>query len=161
MREKKLTYTLEEATRLLEGYCVYQDRCHAEVEQKLRSMHMIPAAIEKITLHLLENNFLNEERYSKSFARGKYKIKKWGRRKIERELSMNGISSYNIRTALLEIDEETYQANLLALTDKKFAELGGKKSPDNRRKLFSYLLQKGYESDLIYEVLSKFGVDEN
>ena len=124
-------------------------------------MHMIPAVIDKITLHLLENNFLNEERYAKSFARGKYKIKKWGRRKIERELSMNGISSYNIRTGLLEIEEEAYQANLLALTEKKYAELGGKKSPDNRRKLFSYLLQKGYESDLIYEVLSKFVVDEN
>jgi regulatory protein len=122
---------------------------------------MIPAAIEKITLHLFENNFLNEERYAKSFARGKYKIKKWGRRKIERELSMNGISSYNIRTGLLEIEEETYHANLLSLTENKFTELGGKKSPDNRRKLFSYLLQKGYESDLIYEVLSKFGVDEN
>ena len=161
MKEKKLTYTLEEATRLLEGYCIYQDRCHAEVEEKLRSMHMIPAAIEKITLHLFENNFLNEERYAKSFARGKYKIKKWGRRKIERELSMHGISSYNIRTGLLEIDEETYQANLLSLSEKKCAELGGRKSPENRKKLFSFLLQKGYESDLIYEVLSKFTGDEN
>jgi len=161
MKEKKLTYTLEEATRLLEGYCVYQDRCHAEVEQKLRSMHMIPAAIEKITLHLLENNFLNEERYAKSFARGKYKIKKWGRRKIEKELVLKGISSYNIRTGLLEIDDESYQTNLLTLTEKKYAELGGKKSPDNRRKLFSYLLQKGYESDLIYAVLSNYGLDEN
>lgn len=161
MKKKKLTYTFEEATRLLEEYCIYQDRCHAEVEQKLKSMHMISAAIAKITLHLLENNFLNEERYAKSFVRGKHKIKRWGKRKIEKELSMKGISSFNIRTGLLEIEEESYQANLLALTEKKYAELGGKKLPDNRKKLFSYLIQKGYESDLIYEVLSKFGVDEN
>lgn len=161
MREKKLTYTLEEATRLLEGYCVYQDRCHEEVEQKLKSMHMIPAAIQMITLHLLEHNFLNEERYAKSFARGKHKIKKWGRRKIERELSRNGISSYNIRIGLLEIDEENYQSNLLVLAEKKFALLGGKGSPANREKLFAFLLQKGYESDRIYEMLSKLMDEEN
>ena len=97
----------------------------------------------------------------KVLPEGKYKIKKWGRRKIEKELTLNGISPYNIRTGLMEIDEELYQTNLLTLTEKKFAELGGKKSPDNRRKLFSFLLQKGYESDLIYEVLSKLMVDEN
>lgn len=161
MISKKLTYTVDEATRLLEVYCIYQDRCHAEVEQKLKSMHMIPAAIQKITLHLLENNFLNEERYAKSFARGKHKIKKWGRRKIEKELSMNGISSYNIRIGLLEIDDETYQSNLLALAEKKFALIGGKGSPANRQKLFAYLLLKGYESDQVYEMISKLMAEEN
>ena len=74
MQHKK-TYTVEEAKKALENYCVYQDRCHKEVEEKLHKMGMIPQACEVIILHLMEHNFLNEERFSKSFARGKLRIK--------------------------------------------------------------------------------------
>ncbi|MDZ7613346.1 MAG: regulatory protein RecX [Flavobacteriaceae bacterium] len=160
MTEKKLTYTLEEATRLLEGYCVYQDRCHVEVEKKLKSMHMIPAAIQKITLHLLENNFLNEERFAKSFTRGKHKIKKWGRRRIENELIGKEISLYNIRTGLQEIGEEEYRQNLEKLAEKKLNELGGKVSSENMKKLFTYLVQKGYETDLVYGAIGNLPTSE-
>jgi len=153
MIKKKSTYTLEEATRLLESYCIYQDRCHAEVAQKLKSIHMIPAAIQKITLHLLENNFLNEERYAKSFTRGKHKINKWGRRKIENELIGKDISLFNIKTGLQEISEEEYQENLTKLAEKKLNELGGRVSSENMKKLFTYLFQKGYETDLVYGVI--------
>jgi len=75
MKSEK-SYTVDEATKLLENYCAYQDRCHKEVEQKLHDINMIPQAKEKILLHLLQHDFLNEERYSKAFTRGKFKIKK-------------------------------------------------------------------------------------
>ena len=80
MKNKKLTYTVEEAKKRLESYCAYQDRCHLEVEKKLQEMHMIPEAREAILLHLMKHDFLNEERFAKSFARGKLSIKHWGRR---------------------------------------------------------------------------------
>ena len=75
MKQKKSTYTLEEAKRSLEKYCVYQDRCHKDIERKLMDMRMIPEARELILLHLMQHDFLNEERFARSFARGKFKIK--------------------------------------------------------------------------------------
>ena len=72
------TYTLAEAQLKLENYCTYQDRCHREVRQKLKDMHMIPAACDQIMIHLMQENYLNEERFARSFARGKFKVKKMG-----------------------------------------------------------------------------------
>ncbi len=84
----KLIHTVDEALTNLENYCVYRERCHKEVEQKLNELRMIPEAKEKIILHLIEHDFLNEERYAKAFARGKFRIKKWGRQRIFRELKI-------------------------------------------------------------------------
>ena len=100
------TYTVQEAKERLEAYCAYQERCHREVIAKLRAMGMIPLAIDDIVVHLIQNDFLNEERFAKSFARGKFRIKKWGRVRIERELKTRGLSDYNIEVGLEEIDEE-------------------------------------------------------
>ncbi len=72
MKSKRLTFTVEEAQKKLESYCAYQDRCHQEVEKKLYEMQMISEAKELILLYLMEYNFLNEERFAKSFARGKF-----------------------------------------------------------------------------------------
>ena len=80
MQSKKSTYTLEEAKRKMEKFCIYQDRCHSEIEKKIREMGMIQQASDVIQLHLMEHDFVNEERFARSFARGKFKIKKWGRR---------------------------------------------------------------------------------
>ena len=76
------SYTVDEATKLLENYCAYQERCHKEVEQKLYDLNMIPEAKEKIIIHLLQHNFLNEERFAKAFVRGKFSIKNWGKQRI-------------------------------------------------------------------------------
>ncbi len=78
------SYTVEEAQRKMEHYCAYQERCHDEVIQKLKSLNMIPQAIDAIVVHLLDNNFLNEERFACSFARGKFRIKHWGKRRISK-----------------------------------------------------------------------------
>ncbi len=119
MQEKKSTYTIEEAKRSMERYCIYQDRCHQEIEKKLREMRMIPEACELILLHLMEHDFLNEERFSRSFARGKFRIKQWGRRRIERELKQRDISAYNIKAGLSEISSRGIRENIYEEVSRK------------------------------------------
>lgn len=149
------TYTVQEATRALESYCAYQERCHKEVEQKLFDLKMIPAAKELIILHLIEHNFLNEERYAKSYARGKFSIKKWGRIKIINNLKFKNISAYNIKTALKEINDEVYYTTLQSIAEKKEALLKESNPFKKRNKLSSFLISKGYESTLVFEVVKE------
>ena len=138
----------------MENFCAYQERCHKEVAQKLYDLHMIPEAREKITLHLLQHNFLNEERFSKAFARGKFSIKNWGRIRIVNELKFRNISPYNIKTALKEIDEDDYLNTIQKVAEKKWALLKEPNAFKKRSKLLTYLSSKGYESELIYEVVN-------
>jgi len=145
------TYTLTEAKRKLEHYCVYQDRCHAEVTSKLKEMRMIPMAIDEITHHLIEHNFLNEERFAKSFARGKFNIKHWGRVRIIKELKFRKISEYNIKTALKEFSEEDYFTKLDFIATKKLTSITETNIYKKRKKLADYLLYRGWESHLVYE----------
>ena len=154
MKSEK-SYTVDEATKLLENYCAYQDRCHKEVEQKLYDINMIPQAKEKILLHLLQHNFLNEERYAKAFTRGKFKIKKWGKIKITNELKFRNISAYIIKNALLEINEDDYLKTLQQLAEKKLPLIKESNSFIKRNKLSTYLISKGYESNLVFDLVKK------
>ena len=106
MMQQKKSFTVDELQKKMEYYCVYQDRCHQEVELKMTEYQLIPEAKEKILLHLMQHNFLNEERFSRSFARGKFRIKNWGKQRIVRELKNKNISNYNIKSALKEINED-------------------------------------------------------
>jgi len=161
MKNKKLTFTVEEAKRSLERFCIYQDRCHKEIEQKLYSMQMIPEAREVIVLHLMEHDFLNEERFSKSFARGKFRIKHWGRNRIIQELRIRDISSKNIETSLKEIDYEIYIKTLYEIAEKRFAIINGDNIILKRKKLTDYLMRKGFENNLIYEVVREVSSSKN
>jgi len=154
MKSEK-TYTVAEATKLMENYCAYQERCHKEVEQKLYDLNMIHEAREKIMLHLLQHNFLNEERFSKAFARGKFSIKNWGRIRIVNELKFKNVSAYNIKTALKEIDEADYLNTIEKVAEKKWALIKEPNTFKKRSKLLTYLSSKGYESELIYEVVNR------
>lgn len=149
----KQFFTVEEIKRKMEHYCVYQDRCHKEIEAKLREYRLIPEAREHILLHLLEHNFLNEERFSRSFARGKFRIKKWGKERIVRELKFRDISAYNIKSALKEIDEEEYIKTLYELVEKKNASVKETNKFKRKKKIADYLLYRGFESNLVYEAL--------
>ncbi len=151
MLKKRETYTLTEATRKLEGYCAYQERCHKDVNQKLRDMQMIPKAIDQIVTHLIQENYLNEERFAQSFARGKFRVKKWGRNRIVSELKFRNISRYNINTALKEIDARDYLKTLDTLAKKRVAQIKETNLQKRRRKLADYLLYRGWESPLVYE----------
>lgn len=149
------TYTVEEAKRKLEAFCAYQERYHKEVIDKLQKMRMIPIAIDEIVVHLIQNNFLNEERFAKSFARGKFRYKKWGRVRIGQELKRRGLSQYIIQSALKEIDDEEYMETFEILSEKKQAEIKEKNIYKAKRKLADYLLYRGWESDLVYSKISE------
>lgn len=152
---KKNVLSVEAIKRKLEQYCIYQDRCHKEVEQKLTEYNLIPQAKELILLHLLEHNFLNEERFSKSFARGKFRIKKWGKQRIVRELKFRNISAYNIKSALKEIDEQDYINTIYQLVEKKNNTILESNIFGKKKKIINHLLYKGYETDLIFKIVNE------
>ena len=148
-------YTFEEIKHKLEYYCSYQDRCHKEVEQKLNSFTLITELKEKVIVHLIENNFINEERFAKSFARGKHNYKSWGKNRIVNELKFRNISSRIIETALKEIPEATYLENFHALAEKNWEIIKEPKGQKRNKKFVDFLLRKGYETSLIYEKLKE------
>ena len=150
MYQRINTFTLTEATKKLESYCAYQERCHKDVVTKLKEIRMIPEAIDQIVVHLIKENYLNEERFSKSFARGKFRIKKWGKNRITNELKQRGITKYNIKSALMEIDNATYLNTLDVLAEKRLEALKETNVQKRKRKLADYLLYRGWESHLVY-----------
>ncbi len=155
MTQPYKSYSVTEATKKLESYCAYQDRCHKEVVAKLREMRMIPEAIDQIVVHLIKDNFLNEERFAKSFARGKFSIKKWGRNRIANELKQRDISKFNIKTALEEIDHSEYQKTFNELAEKRLTQIKEKDIQKRRKKLADYLFYRGWESNMVYEKIGE------
>jgi regulatory protein len=148
------TYTVDEAMRALERYCVYQERCHKEVRDKLIKMRMIPEAIDIIIIHLLEHDFLNESRFSKAFVSGKFRVKKWGRIRLKRELQMREISKYNIDNALKEISESEYLSVFNELANKKIKATKESNIFKKKKKIADYLLYRGWENHLVYDKLN-------
>lgn len=147
------TYTVLQATQKLEQYCAYQERCHDEVEAKLRSMGMIEQAIDVIIVHLIQHNYLNEERFAIAFARGKHRIKHWGKVRIVNELKQRHISQRNITTALNEIPADEYLQTFHATAEKHWETLPERDTLKKKKKFCDFLLRKGFESNLIYEKL--------
>ncbi|GEQ84628.1 recombinase RecX [Patiriisocius marinistellae] len=157
MQQPIKTYTIEEAKRKLEKYCAYQERCHKEINKKLKEMRMIPQAIDEVIGHLLEHNFLNETRFAQAYTRGKFRQKKWGRIRITRELKIRQISAYNLKLALKEIPEGEYQDTFETLFEKRVSQLKTEKdNQKKRKKIADYLLYRGWESAMIYEKLRTF-----
>ena len=145
------TYTVDEARQKLQNYCSYQERSHQEVQQKLAEMRMIPEAIDQIIGHLLEHNFLNEERFAKTYVSGKFRIKKWGRRRLTLELKKKGVGKFNINQALNEINDVEYIETFNALAEKRITYIKEINKLKKKKKLEDYLLYRGWESHLVYE----------
>lgn len=150
------TYTVDEAKKKLEHYCAYQERCHKEVRNKLREMRMIPEAIDVITVHLIQHNYLNEERFAQVYVSGKFRIKKWGKNRLIKELKFREISKYSIDKALSQIDLDDYYKTLDELVLKRIAQVTEKNSYKKKKKVADYLLYRGWESHLIYEKLNEY-----
>lgn len=150
------TYTVDEAQKKLENYCAYQERCHKEVKTKLKDMKMIPEAIDKIMVYLIQNNFLNEERFAKAFVRGKFRIKHWGKNRLVRELKFRDISKYAISIALKEIDDSEYYLTLDELVKKRISQVNENDKFKKKKKVADYLLYRGWESGLVYEKLNEY-----
>ena len=149
MLSEKKSFTFDEIKQKIVNYCVYQDRCHAEVEQKMKEFLLIPEAKEEILLYLIKENYLNEERFTRSYVRGKFYLKKWGKNKIKVNLLQKGISEKLIIKAYGEIDDNEYLAAIKTILEKIIPTFKGLKEYQKKQKAIKYLLSKGYEYDLI------------
>jgi len=149
-----LNHSQREALSKLMKYCAYQDRCQLEVEERLKGFELNSLEKGEVIIALSRGGFLDEERFAKSYVRGKFYFKDWGRAKIVQELKRRKISEYCIRKGLEEIKETDYQTTLSRLFEKKWNSLKGEKNIwVKRKKTSSYLYQKGYEPELIQDVL--------
>ena len=152
--QKKQTFTVAEAQQKLEHYCSYQERCHKEVETKLKSLGMIPSTIDFIMSYLINENYLNESRFAQSFARGKFRIKKWGKVRIKKELKARQISEYNIKLGMKEITDSEYKTTFWTLFEKRKDAVKGQEIHLQKKKNLSYMVYRGWETQLIYEALN-------
>lgn len=152
---KSENFTIKEIEFKLKQYCSYQDRCHSEVENKLSNFNLISQAKDQILFNLINEDYLNETRFCKSFVRGKFKIKNWGKRRIIQELKSRKISEFNIKKGLGEINEFDYQEKFENLFNKKLSSLENLNSIDKKKKIFSYLQYRGWETNLIYEKINQ------
>ena len=152
MLNKKLL-TPEQALKKLRHYCAYQERCHQEVREKLFSLGVKKNDHDEIIASLIEGNYLNEERFAIAFAGGKFRMRKWGRTKIKYELKQRQVSDNSIRKALKQIEAKEYLCVLQKLADERFASLKGEQHLVRKKKTIDYLLQKGYEVELVREVV--------
>ena len=154
LRKKNLTS--EQALQRAKLYCSYQERCHAETKENLYSLGLFKNDVDRIVSLLIEEGYLNEERFAAAYARGKFRMKHWGRVKIKYELKQRRVSEYCIREAMKQIDEDEYMKVLAKLATEKLNEL---KSEGNdfvrKKKAFDFLLQKGFERDLIICVIKE------
>ena len=154
--EYKQTLTKEQALQKARQYCAYQERCHKEVKDKLYGFGLYKKEVEEALSQLIEENYLNEERFAIQFAGGRFRIKHWGRVKIKYELKQTQVSDYCIKKALASIDDDDYMQRLQKLYDEKIKALKSEKNIFvKKRKLQDYLMQKGYETDLIREMINK------
>jgi regulatory protein len=147
--------TKEQTLQKLKHYCAYQERCHRDVRDKLYELGVWKKDHDEIIATLIEENYLNEERFAIAYAGGKFRVKQWGRVKIKYELKQKQVSEYCIKKALKQIEEEEYLKRLTNLSKAKYASLKAEQLLVRKKKTMDYLLGKGYEPELIRAILSK------
>ena len=147
--------TKEQALQKLKHYCAYQERCHSEVKEKLYNLGVWKKEHDEIIATLIEENYLNEERFAIAFAGGRFRMKQWGRTKIKYELKQKQVSEYCIKKALKQIEEEEYLKVLGKLAKEKYASLKNDQHLIRKKKTIDYLQQKGYEYELIIRSIEK------
>ncbi len=145
---------LEQAIIKIRNYCAYQERSHQEVKEKLFSFGLYPDQVNELIAGLIQENFLNEERYAIAFAGGKFRIKGWGKQKIRYALRLQKVSDFCIRKGLNAIDDEAYMAMLKKLYEEKQKSVRSEKNMFIRmRKIRLFLQQRGFETELIQEIM--------
>lgn len=147
--------TLKEIEGKLQYYCSYQDRCHKEVIEKLKTFNVKEHESNQIISNLINDNYLNESRFSESFVRGKFKIKNWGKIRIISELKRRNISPYNITLGLKEVEDQDYLNKFEEIFKKKLSSLKNLSSDVKKKKIISYLQYRGWESNLIYSKINE------
>lgn len=138
------------------NFCAYQERTQQEVRKRLAELEVEGDEAEEMIAWLIENNYLNEERFARIFAGSKFRQKRWGRLKIRQELKMRGVSEYCLKAGMSEIDDEDYLQTLTDLLEKKAKEIKEPNPIKRKQKLLSYALSKGFESDLVFDLIGRF-----
>jgi regulatory protein len=150
---KKIKYDKRTGLVKAESYCAYQERSQQEVRSKLYDWGLWPNEVEEVISELIENNFLNEERFARAYVSGKFNIKHWGKIKIKQGLKLKKITDKMIAIALNTIDYDEYLQTILNTAEKKLPLIKEKDVYKRKYKLTTYLMSKGFENDLILEVL--------
>jgi regulatory protein len=149
----KKKFTPSEARQKIYRYCAYQERSHHEVRDKLYSYGLFKDEVEEVLSQLITEGFLNEERFAKAFAGGKFRMQKWGRIKIIHELEARGLTPNCIKAGLKEIDEQSYLITLRELLNRKAGETSEENIFVKRDKLARYAIQKGFEPELVWSII--------
>jgi regulatory protein len=151
----KKKYNNEEALKRIQRFCVYQDRCHKEVNEKLYEWGFDSEDRGHIVIKLIEQGFLNEERFAKAFIRGKFRLKKWGKIKIVRELKQKGMTDKLISLALKEIDDKEYLATLKKIIVTKANQIKEENHYKKMARIAQFAAGKGFEQELIWDIIRK------
>jgi regulatory protein len=152
---KKVRIGKEQAIQRIRHYCAYQERAQQEVRDKLYELGMTKDEVEEIMSDLIAENFLNEERFAVQFAGGHFRIKGWGKVKIQHALQQKRVSSYNIKIGLKAIDGDTYLKTLEQLATKKWNSLKGERGLSRMAKTYAFLHQRGFEPILYQPIVQK------
>lgn len=155
MPKEYFKITPSEALLKAAHYCAYQERCHNEVRHKLADWGIYGQEADQVIAKLIEQNYLNEERFAKAFVGGKFRVKQWGRLKIKRELKIRGLSDYCINLALREIEDDVYVHTLRSLMQSKLKSVKASNPLEAKHKVYHYLATKGYEGDLILDLFKQ------
>jgi regulatory protein len=148
-------FTPDQAVPKIKQYCAYQERCHSEVRDKLYSFGLNKVEVEEIISILITENYLNEERFAIHYAGGKFRMKQWGKIKIKQSLKFKQVSDYCIKKALKEIDLREYEKTFQKLAEQKLKTLKSEKNIFiKKRKLQDFLLQRGFENDLVKQAVN-------
>lgn len=148
-------YTPGQALPKAKHYCAYQERCHSEVKEKLYGFGLNKKEVEEIIATLIEEGYLDEERFAIQFAGGKFRMKHWGKVKIKYELKQRQVSEYSIKKALSAIDKTAYQQTFYKLFEDKLSTLKNERNIfTKKKKMLDYLVQKGFETELIRQLLN-------
>ena len=138
----------------MRSYCMYQERCIQEVKKKLTRLQVVPKTKSKIINHLIDDDYLNEVRFTKSFIQGKLRIKKWGRIKLNYELKIRGVKKFIIDEEINKISKEDYYDYFNEFSNNKIKTLKGSKE-QKKRSFINYFKYRGWENNLIYEKLDE------
>ncbi len=146
-------YSVAEAGEKIRHFCAYQERSQYQVRQRLYEYGIYTQDVNQIIVELIEENYLNEERFAKAFVRGKFNIKKWGRIKIKQALYPHKLSDYILKKAFAEIDEAEYLKTLKSVIEKKSREVKIKNDFERKGKIAHYAITRGFEPDMVWEII--------
>ncbi len=153
MDDRKKIYDKKSAKVKIEQYCAYQERSQQEVRDKLYDMGLHKDDVENIITELIDNNFLNEERFAITYARGKFRIKHWGKIKIKQHLKQKKVGDYCIKKALALIDSNDYEKTIIQLIEKKNRELKESDTYIKKQKVIRYVVSRGFETDIVLSLI--------